>query len=194
MLYDVLKNRASVNILKILYDNELANKNSYSLKKSHIQAVIKDDLALDSALITLGYEGLILKEEVEGELFISITEKGKQFIAIFDQLILLLSSKAEEARQQVEIKYELTDAEKKLLLTLYKLQKETGKEISLSDLSRELYPYEDSEKKKSKVSSLLSRLQEMNLVEKIKKERKTYSSITESGEKVAQRHILNVAR
>jgi len=189
MLYDVLSSRACVNLLKILYDNEVLRKNSYSLKKSEILQSIRDKGAVDSAIITLAYEALILKEEAEGELHISITEKGKKFIALFDQLIALIKEEEVISAPKVEIKYDLTDAEKRILLTLYQMQKETGKEISLSDLARELHPYEDYEKKKTKISNILTRLQEMNLAEKTKKERVVYASVTQSGEKVANSNI-----
>jgi len=189
MLYDVLSSRACVNLLKILYDNEVLRKNSYSLKKSDILQSIRDKGAVDSAIITLAYEALILKEEAEGELHISITEKGKKFIALFDQLVVLMKEEEVISAPKVEIKYDLTDAEKRILLTLYQMQKETGKEISLSDLARELHPYEDYEKKKTKISNILTRLQEMNLAEKTKKERVVYASVTQSGEKVANSNI-----
>ena len=89
----------------------------------------------------------------------------------------------------VEIKYDLTDSEEKVLTTLYHMQIEAGKEISLSDLARELYPYEDYEKKKAKISSILTRLQEMNLAEKTKRERVVFASVTQSGEKVAKNNV-----
>ncbi|MEM4336705.1 MAG: hypothetical protein QXG86_01750 [Candidatus Woesearchaeota archaeon] len=188
MLYDVLSNRACVNILKIIYDNESQNKNVYSIKKSEILKKIKNKKDIEDAIITLSYEMLILKEEVEGELHISITEKGKRFIEIFDQLVSLMKDEP-ITRPSVEIKYDLTEIEKKILGTLYRMQVESAKEISLSDLSRELYPYDDYEKKKSKVSSALTRLQSLNLIRKIKNNRTVYASVTDSGEKVAKKII-----
>ena len=194
MLFDVLSNRACINVLKILYDNESSGKTSYSLKKSDILQMINYKEAVESAIITLAYERLILKEEAEGELHLSITEKGKQFIAVFDSLVVLMSSDEPVLPQKkIEIKYDLTSAEKKLLLTLYQMQKESGKEISLSSLARELYPYEDSDKKKSAVSSIMKKLQELNLVEKMKNGRMIFASVTESGEKlVNNKSALNV--
>ena len=48
MLFDVLSNRACVNVLKILHDNETSGKTSYSLKKSDIVQMIKNKDALES--------------------------------------------------------------------------------------------------------------------------------------------------
>ena len=189
MLYDVLSNRACVNVLKLLWDSEVAKKSSYSVKKSEILQIIKNKEAVEDAIITLYYEMLILKEEVEGELHLSITEKGKRFIAVFDQLVALMKDEQMPQNPAVEIKYDLTDSEEKVLTTLYHMQIEAGKEISLSDLARELYPYEDYEKKKAKISSILTRLQEMNLAEKTKRERVVFASVTQSGEKVAKNNV-----
>ena len=189
MLFDILSNRACVNVLKILYDNESSGKTSYSLKKSDILQMMKNKEALEGAIITLAYERLVLKEEAEGDLHLSITEKGKRFIDAFNQIVSIMRDEEPKPRQNIEIKYDLTDSEKKILITLYHMQMEAGKDVSLSDLARELHPYEDSEKKKTRISSHLSRLHEMNLVEKTKKERIVYASVTQSGEKVAKNNV-----
>src|SRR3989344_2602691 len=126
MLFDVLSNRACVNVLKLLWDSEVAKKSSYSVKKSEILQIIKNKEAVEDAIITLYYEMLILKEEVEGELHLSITEKGKRFIAVFDQLVALMKDEQMPQNPAVEIKYDLTDSEEKVLTTLYHMQIEAG--------------------------------------------------------------------
>jgi len=181
MLYDILKNRASVNILKQLSEKEL--KKSYS---SSISDFRYDKKQLDEAIAILSTEGLIYKE---GSL-ISISEKGKRFIEIFDKLVELFKAEKTRPEKNIEVTYDLTDFEKKVLFTLFKIHHETGRDVSLSNLTEELFPYEKSEKKKIRVSKELTKLEQLNLAKKIKRERNVFAQITDSGIKVVKRQII----
>ena len=112
----------------------------------------------------------------------------------FDQLVDMF--RPEEAvikpiEKKVHIKYELTNIEKKILVMTQKIIKETGKEsVALRTVTEELYPYEDYKRKTSTVSRNVSKLEEINLMERMKEGRRTYIKVTEKGLKTIKAQYL----
>ena len=181
MLYDILTNRLAVNILKGLSENE--KKKVYS---ANINELIGRREQVDVAVVLLASEGLVYKEEQ----LLSISEKGKRFIEAFDNIVAIFRNEPDEAKENVEIKYDLTEFEKKVLFTLFRVYQETGEDVALSTLTQELFPYENPEKRKLRISKELKKLEQLNLAKKIKKERNVFAEITDSGLKVIKRQIV----
>ncbi|MBW2972423.1 hypothetical protein KY359_05280, partial [Candidatus Woesearchaeota archaeon] len=78
-LYTLLRDRASINILKILYDNEAVNK-KYTMLHSELTAKLAVE-QLPTTVPNLVSGGLISAEKNgSGETVFSITKKGKQFV------------------------------------------------------------------------------------------------------------------
>ena len=188
-LYPLLNDRNSINILKILYDNETKNKNSYTLKLSDVKKAIGlSSYPKESALLLSTY-GLIALDYVDNDYIVSITNKGKEFIEIFDQLADLFRPKT-VGEKSVSIRYELTGQEKRILVMAYKISKETGRDfIPLHLIVQEIYPY-NQQGKASTVSRYVSRLGEIKLMEKRKEGRNTLVSVTEQGFKTIREQYL----
>lgn len=182
MLYDILINRPAVNILKHLSEKD--KKKKYTADAKDIARQYKGS---KDALKLLSEHGLVYAEDD----LISISEKGKKFIEIFDQLTGLFRQKEEKRETNVEIHYEISDFEKKLLFMLLRLQQENRQPVSLTQISRELFPYEDYERKKSRISRHINRLEQLNLVRKLKQQREVRMEITETGTKVVKRQLVN---
>jgi len=180
MLFDILTNRLAVNILKGLSESE--KKKEYS---TNIHEITGSRESIEIAVILLASEGLIYRED----LLLSISEKGKRFIDAFDKLVAIMKNEPAELKESVEIKYDLTDFEKKVLFTLFRLYQETGEDVSLASLTEELFPYENLDRRKLRISKELKKLEQLNLAKKVKKERNVFAEITESGLKVIKRQI-----
>lgn len=188
-LYPLLNDRNSINILKILYDHETKHKNSYTLKLSDIKKAIGlSSYPKESALLLSTY-GLIALDYVDKDYIVSITNKGKEFMEIFDQLADLFRPKRVGDRS-MSIRYELTGQEKRILVMAYKISRETGREfIPLNLIVQEIYPY-NQQGKASTVSRYVSRLGEIKLMEKRKEGRNTLVSVTEQGFKTIREQYL----
>ncbi len=180
MLYDLLTSRPAINILKKLSDKDKDKK--YAIK---IRELAGDYKKAEEAVKLLSERGLVYVEDG----LLSISEKGKKFIDIFDQLVDLSSQKEKKRETNVEIRYDLSDFEKKTLFMLLRLQQETNRPVSLTTLSRELFPYENYEQKKTRVSRQLNKLEHLNLVRKIKK-REVMAEVTDTGTKVVKRQLV----
>jgi len=177
MLYDILKNRAAVNILKQLSENEF--RKAYTTPASDFRGD-------EEAISLLSAEKLIYNEDS----LLSISEKGKKFIEVFDNLVSVFNEKASEKKPSIAIEYGLSEFEKKIIFLLFRIQRETGEDVPLLFLTQELFPYEDAGRRKLRVSRELSKLEQLNLIKKIKKERNVFAQITESGMKVVKRQIV----
>ena len=189
-LHEILNNRPAVNILKLLYDQEVVLKQGYTLKLSEVQKKLSyASKPINSAQI-LSKNGLLSLEPVEQDYVLSITEKGKHFIEVFDQLIDLMNPSQAVKKKSVSINYNLTDLEKNILVMIYKIYKETGKGIQLKILTEELYPYQDSSKKMNAVSRYVNKLAELKLVEKKKEGRAVLLKVTNTGFKVINEQYL----
>jgi len=194
-LYNILTNRTSVNTLKTVYDNEILEKKGYSIKLSDINHKLNSEVP-NSAIMILEQEGLINKDEVDNDTVLSITNKGKEFIEVFDQLVELFEEKKKsdnkiEGKKNFQVKYELTNQEKRILMLTYRISKEAGMQfIELKSLVTELYPYDDYKKKISGVSRYISKLEELKLMERKKQNRKSMIKVTENGFKTIKQQYL----
>ncbi|MFC1691386.1 hypothetical protein ACFL0W_04355 [Nanoarchaeota archaeon] len=190
-LHTLLNDRTAVCALKKVYDHEVIEKSSYTTKQSFIEESIGMTNISDS-LANLEKFGLVSSEKVEGELILSITEKGRHFIEIFDQLVELFSSKPVKiVSQSVKVKYELTDLEKKILVFASKISKESGKEfILLRTLTQEIYPYQQVSRKISTISRYVKQLEQLNLLERKKKGRETIIKVTDNGDRIIKQQYL----
>ncbi len=187
MLYDILNNRTAVRILKLLDDNERLNK-SYSLSLAQVMRNLGLFLKPKNAIMLLKAHGLLIVEEGD-EYRIGITEKGKEFIALVDELVFLMRNKAEKRRQPFEIRYDLTQSEKRILLVLSKMQQEIGNKVQLKNLMQELYPHDNYLKKQSSISKELSKLEALHLIEKTRQGRFAFLRATDSGIRVVREQI-----
>ncbi|MBU2561395.1 MAG: hypothetical protein KKD17_03790 [Nanoarchaeota archaeon] len=190
-LYTLLKDRASINILKILYDNETADKKYtmlYPDMKSRLHASEST-----STLPNLVQAGLISTEKTEkGSIVLSITKKGKQFVEHFDRLVEVMSGKKEE-QKAYQVQYGLTPMEQRILVLCMKMKSESGGAVPLKMLTQEAYPYKEPASKTGAVSRYAKRLEELNLLTKFKKNNRTFLDITESGERVIKEQFMNIA-
>ena len=187
-LYPLLKDRASINILKILYDNEFGvdkkHTMQYSLLKSKL--IIKDSV---STLPNLIDAGLISTDNGNSGVVLCITQRGKEFVEQFDKLVFIVNGKKQE-QKAYQVKYELTALEQRILLLCSKIKSETGKSVDLKTLTQEVYPYKEPESKKSTVSKYAKKLEELNLIRKVKSNNRTFFDITESGEKTIREQFI----
>ena len=79
-LYDILANRQAINLLWLAYVREVIERKGYTTKFSEIKEDLKITKEILNPLGALDEAKLITYEYVEGEYYISITEKGKKFI------------------------------------------------------------------------------------------------------------------
>lgn len=190
-LYPLLKDRACINVLKILYDNEVMDK-KYTMSYTHVE----DHLSVPGSPATLEVlesAGLIGSEySEEGILVLSITKKGKEFIEQFDKLIEVMNGKKKE-KKAYSVKYELTDVEQRILIMCAKMKSETGTAVMLKSLTHEVYPYNDPSSKSRSVSNAAKRLEELNLIKRIKNNNRIFFDVTESGEKVIKEQFMDSA-
>lgn len=186
-LYDILSNRTAVRILKLLENNERINK-SYSLSLAQVMHHLGLFLKPKNAIRLLKAHGLLIVEEGE-EHRMGITEKGKKFVALIDELIFLIQNKTEKRTMPFEIRYDLTPSEKRILLVLSKMQQEIGNSVQLKNLMQELYPHNNYLKKQSSISKELSKLEALHLVEKTRQGRFAFLRATDSGIRVVREQI-----
>ncbi len=191
-LRDILTDKNSINILKALFDKEVVLKEKLTADLDYIKKKAtlfgNEDISLD----ILNKEGLILMDNIKGKVNLAITDKGKQFLLVFDQLVRLTHKKVEPKKQEsFKIEFNLTKMEKKLLIIVYKMNKESGgKSIPLQVLAEEIYPGESIKNKSSTVSSYVGKLCSLQLLLKEKHGRETLINITERGEKTIKDQMV----
>lgn len=181
-MHTLLKDRASINILKILYTNETKN-NSFTMTYSEM----KHTLVLPETPFTLPnlkQAGLITIEN-GGETVLAITKKGKSFIDQFDKLIDAFNGKKKTPRA-FKVKYDLDDIEEKILDKIEDIEKATIKTIT-----KALFPRAKLETKKRIVTKHIKRLEELNLLKKIQQGREKIIELTESGARVIEEQLKN---
>jgi len=190
-LHKLLTDRPAINILKVLHDYEASNKNAYTMKLSDVCSRLNFG-DIDSSVLLLAENGLIGMDTVSSEKILSISQKGKDFIKIFDQLVeLSKKEKSEPQHKTVRLVYELTILEKKILVMAAKISKEIGMNpVAVKTLTQELYPYEAYEKKVSTVSRYISKLEELKLVERRKEGRESYVTVTKTGFRTIKEQLL----
>ncbi|MFH1064687.1 MAG: hypothetical protein V1729_06395 [Candidatus Woesearchaeota archaeon] len=190
-LYPLLKDRACINVLKILYDNELIDKR-YTMSYTQVEERISVS-GTHSTLENLESAGLVSSEySEEGILVLSITKKGKEFIEQFDRLIDVMNGKKED-KKAYQVKYELTSAEQRVLIMCSKMRSESGTAVMLKALTQEVYPYTDPLSKTRAVSNSAKRLEELNLIKRIKNNNRIFFDVTETGEKVIKEQFMDGA-
>jgi len=185
-LYTLLKDRASINILKVLYDNEFTEKKKHTMQYSEVMPLVKDSV---STLPNLLDAGLISTDKGNNGVVLCITQKGKEFIEQFDKLVLVVNGKRQEHRSY-QVKYDLTSLEKRILLLCAKMKSETGNAVDLRTLTQEVYPYKEPESKKSMISKYAKKLEGLNLIKRIKLNNRTFFDVTDSGERAIKEQLL----
>jgi CTP-dependent riboflavin kinase len=190
-LHRLLTDRIAVRVLKTLYDEEIAKKSSYTLKLEEISKKLGLEHIPDNSVANLDDNKLINLEMVEDQPILSISQKGKHFIEIFDQLVELFNAENLQPKNNVSIKYELTNLEKRILVLTLKIGKEIGPEnVSLKLLTMEIFPHEVYEKKLSTVSRYVKKLEELKLVERRKEGRLSYVKLTEKAFRIIKEQFL----
>ncbi|MDO8643056.1 MAG: hypothetical protein Q7R76_05775 [Candidatus Woesearchaeota archaeon] len=193
----VLLNRVAINILKIVYDHEVTNKNQYSLNLSVIQRLLLLVDAPTNALMVLANAELITTDAVHRDIVLSITHKGKEFIEAFDQLKEIYEGDARSVPTVPAIRYNLTVQEKKMLAALSKISSlSAASTVSFKTLARELR----LEKKPSSVMRTLTKLEQLNLIKKElikpkkqKGKRQLFVALTDKGTRTVKEQYLETA-
>ncbi len=183
MLSDILTNKTAVRILKVIVENEIQNR-AYSMQLDTLSLRFTKDLK--KAVLLLADHKLLLIDESA----ISVTEKGKEFIVHIDALKQILEQKKSE--KKLQIIYDLTDLEKKILVILSKMEREEGTPIALKNLMQELYPYDAGVHKSTLLSRYVSKLESINLLEKEKQGRDILLKLTQIGKRVVKEQIEKI--
>jgi|GEM_PF-1941829 len=180
-LYHLLKDRSSINILKILYDKEFVEKKKHTLSYSELKPLL-DIPETPVTLQNLEDAGLINKESNGTDLVMSITQKGKEFIDQFEKLRLVINGDKKE-QKAYQVQYSLTPLEQRILLFSSKMKSETGMAVPLLTLTQEVYPYREPRQMTSSISKYAKRLESLNLIKRTKVGNKIMLETTESGER-----------
>lgn len=190
-LYDLLREKAAINILKKLYDREVVEKKSYTMKLSEIKAELGFKSNFLYSIDLLHGNGLVTAEKTEKDFVLSITDKGKRFIEAFDGLLeVFKAEKAGQVKRNIKVRYGLTELEKKILVMLFKIGKEIGYDnVTIKSVAAEIYP-RGYEGKVSTISRYIKRLQDLQLVKKTKRENKVFIRVTEKGLKTIKEQFL----
>lgn len=198
-LYEVLNNRIAINMLKLLYEQELADKKVYAAKLSELQGLLvlvekpqeAVDLLQKGELVTTdvitGIKTEMMGEETKEtpyeETLVSITSKGKEFIETFDQLIEVYTGETVRKRKSnVKIGYDLTTQEKRLLLATHNLAKENKKKfVPLKKVVQTLFPKQPYKKKATTTNRAVTKLEQLNLMHKKKQKKVMVVKVTDKG-------------
>ena len=188
-LYYLLNDRHTINLLKLTYDQEERqdkSKLSYTITLADAQKKLDLWLQPHDAVKKLTDADLVAAETVNGTTYISITNRGKAFIEVFDQLQEIYSkdSKAKKIpeRRKITVQYNLNTQEKKMLLAATKLSQASGQDfIPLSSVVQELFPKADPRSKMSAAVQQAMKLEELQFVERKKEQKKALIRVTEKG-------------
>ena len=200
-LSSILQNRVAVNMLKLLYEQEVADKKAYAAKLSQLQSllVLVDEpreaveLLQSGELVTTDVIAGV-EQEAGGEarhyeeLLISITTKGKEFIETLDQLLEVYTGNGPSRRKSnMVVSFDLTRQEKRLLLAGYKLgEKRKTKHVTLKALVTNVFSAKEYKKKVGGVRRTLQKLEQLNLVHVSKEGKKESVLVTPKGFKAVQ--------
>jgi predicted transcriptional regulator len=193
-LFEVLRDRAAINILKVLYDNSQQSKSKHTMLFTDIVKKIPFKVPT-KAIFILTKHKLIQSDILEKEYIISLSSKGKEFIQILDELKEILVDKKEK-KHNAHINYSLTESEKRILVMIKRISNEIGpNNITLKNLTIELFPHEVYEKKSRLVTRYITKLQQLKLVERSRKGRESAIKLTESGERtIKNQFLMGIAR
>lgn len=188
-LHPLMQDRTAIRILKMLYDQEVASRGSYTMRLSAARKRMGLFFAPFKSMDALSSYGLIGVDSVDGDYIMSMTNKGKEFIELFDQIVELFAVR-KDGQKKVRVRYELTSQEKRILVLTYRICKEVGNDfVPLKALVEELYPHQDN--KTSIASRYISKLEELRLMERRKEGRNTLVRVTEHGFKTIKEQYLN---
>jgi DNA-binding MarR family transcriptional regulator len=191
-LKELLTDSAAINILKFLFDMESGDNKVYSTNISHIKKQFSNFKKIEGSINILSEMDLINLDNLKEDNIASISAKGKHFIDAFDKLVQITERKEPKKQKSYKIRYDLTPKEKKVMVVIFKLSKELGnKAVPMQDLAREIYPVEDASKKAS-VSRCVSKLVNINLVEKEKMQNKAFVKLTPTGERTIREQLIEV--
>jgi len=191
ILRDLLTDYTAINILKFLYDKE---KNSvYSIKFNKIIKRFSNFNNIGKSISILKKFDLISEDITKEDKIIVISAKGKHFIDIFDKLVELtnIENEAENKKsaKSFQIKYDLNQKEKKIMVLVYKLSKEAGNnKVFFDDLIRELYPKNNVNT--TEVDKNINQLEDLNLVEKSQVKNKLFIELTPTGERTIKEQLV----
>lgn len=187
-LYKILKDRAAVNMLKILHDKEVSEK-KYAISRDELRKL--SDVAENGATFeNLEESGLISSEsDGNGSMVMSITQKGKEFVAQFDKLRAVLVGEQKKHRAY-QIKYDLTPLEQKILVMCSRVKSETGRIVPSLTLAQEVYPYDEAKSRVGVVSRYAKTLEELNLLIRIRDGDGSFFDVTRSGERAVKEQFL----
>lgn len=188
-LYDILSDRMTVNMLRVLYDQEYVHKTAHTMQFYKLRALL-GGLDLDHVL-KLEACGLLTAEKVEDSFVVSLNKNGKEFVEQLDKLrILVEDQKTVKAKKEYfKVEYDLTSIEQKALVLCHKMQSENGGGVLLDNLVHEIYPG-SSLGRKSVVSRYMNKLARLNLVSKVAKDKNVFFELTSSGAKVLKNQLM----
>ena len=173
-LYEILVNRPCILILKELYESEVVNKKVYTIRASDIKRTLNLDPYRHIDI--LEKNGLLHVDVVKDDKVISLNQKGKDFFKLFDKLKVLTESQVKviEDRPIATIRYELSEGERKALISLYMLNQQMGSMPIHSLIIEDNNQY-----------AVYDKLQKLNLIARVKnpKGRGMTISLTPAGEK-----------
>jgi predicted transcriptional regulator len=174
-LFSILKNRNSINILKILLDNEKNNKISTP------KAEIKDRIRFSKRPI----KNLIKADLINTDGYsLSINAKGKEFLEAFTNLRNTYHRKP-SPKKAFQVIYNLTTSEKRILL----LTKQISEELNTETIPMQ-YIMQEFPINKENIIKQINNLTDLRLLERFKKEDQTLLKITETGKKtVIEQHL-----
>lgn len=105
-----------------------------------------------------------------------------------------------EAKREEELKFEddiseFTNLQKSILINLFILTKESNtKWLGMKDLSQEIYPNKDYNSIRSMISTYTDSLHDGGFIQKMRKGRDTYLSLTEKGLSFMEKEKLVVSK
>jgi len=192
-LRDLLKDYAAINILKFLYDKESEKESVYSIKSKEIIKIFPKFKNIDKSIDILKYFNLINEDFIKEDRIIVISAKGKHFIDIFDKLVQITNFakpfETKKLHKSFQIKYDLDQKEKKIMILVYKLSKETGNnKILFEDLVREMYPKNNANIEE--IEKEISQLEDLNLIEKSQIKSKRFLELTPTGERTIKEQLV----
>jgi DNA-binding MarR family transcriptional regulator len=192
-LYELLRDRSSINALKVLYDQEFVFKTAHTMPLDVLASRI--GLTPEGFASTAGNlidSGLIAKEESpDNGVILSLRAKGKKFVERFDMLRDVFADKIEKEEQQYfKIDYDLSDSENRLVILCYKMQSELGGSVLLRTLAQEAYPHKEASKVLGAVSKQVSKLVGLNLLKREENDDGVLLEVTSSGERLVKNQLL----
>lgn len=190
-LYTLLKDRASINILKILHDNELSSR--YTMRYAEMKELLPFP-ETPFTLSNLEKAGLITVDNQDSKpptTILAITKRGSSFISQFDRLKESLNGKNSQGKA-FEIKYDITELEQRILVIAAKMVSELGRPVTLTALTQEVYPYSEPASKRNTISKYVRRLIQLNLLEKVSRGNKNFITTTQPGERVIKDQFMEV--